>query len=143
MSTPNTPFTPCVFVRGAGAGKQVWKPMLEALHAAGWRTIQDREQAWFLGRGGVPLGFVDFTEEGQVQVALLKSRYQELRPGVKRMILPAITGSWFDAEREQQPQIAVDELRQLFTALAEHQLPAAVTQVADDVDGRVETGQDR
>lgn len=114
--TPNPQLPPVVFVRGAGAAAEQWQAMLEAIHAHGWHSVRDRMTAWHLARGGVPVLLVDFTDDDQVQVALVRAKYQDTDTG-RRMILPVVDGGWHDADRPQQPETATREIAALVADL--------------------------
>ena len=53
--------TPVVYLRGAGAPKTVWDDIETAMHRRGLVVVKDRQQAWHLARGGVPVVIVDFS----------------------------------------------------------------------------------
>lgn len=114
MSTaiPNPALPPVIFMRGSGVTPDHWTAMLAAVHTAGWHTVRDRTTAWHLARGGAPVILLDFTDDDQIQAGLVRAKYQDTPTG-RRMILPVTDGGWHDAERAQQPGVAVDEITAL------------------------------
>lgn len=98
--------TPVVFLRGAGAPPQTWRDVETAMHRRGLATVRDRQQAWHLARGGVPVVLVDFsTGTPAVSVGRVKAKWslsrttrsagQLLSPAERERL--AVTGAqWLD-----------------------------------------------
>ena len=70
--------TPVVYLRGAGAPKTVWDDIETAMHRRGLMVVKDRQQAWHLARGGVPVVIVDFSTGSDVTVGRVKARWKDV-----------------------------------------------------------------
>ena len=71
--------TPVVFLRGAGAPKTVWDDIETAMRRRGLMVVKDRQQAWHLARGGVPVVIVDFSTGSDVTVGRVRARWKDVR----------------------------------------------------------------
>ena len=73
-----------VSLRAAGTPPQTWWEVETALHRRGLATVKDRQQAWNLARGGIPVVFVDFSADSATATAgRVKARWntkQTTRP---------------------------------------------------------------
>jgi hypothetical protein len=70
--------TPVVFLRGAGAPTAVWDDIETAMHRRGLMVVKDRQQAWHLARGGIPVVIVDFSTGSDVTVSRVKARWKDV-----------------------------------------------------------------
>ena len=61
--------TQVVFLRDASTPPAIWRDVETALHRRGLTTVKDRQQAWNLARGGVPVVFVDFSADSATATA--------------------------------------------------------------------------
>jgi hypothetical protein len=99
--------TPVVFLRGAGAGAATWRAVETALHLRGLATVKDRQQAWNLARGGVPVVLVDFSAvAATATIGRVKARWRvtettrpagQLLPHRERERLAAEGANWLDS----------------------------------------------
>ncbi|GIF75684.1 MULTISPECIES: hypothetical protein [Asanoa] len=75
------PLTPTIYLRGAGVDDDTWDRVDRAMWARGWATVRDRTSAWHLERGGVPVVYVDFSTNVEVDdhraviVQLVRARH--------------------------------------------------------------------
>lgn len=128
---PVTP-TPVVFLRGAGAPGDTWARVETAVLRRGFAVVKDRQQAWYLARGGVPVVLVDFSADrptataGLVQAKWKTTRNRrtagQLLPRSERERLTAQGASWLDIP------VTVED-RQAELPLAD---PTATAQVGND-----------
>jgi hypothetical protein len=98
--------TPVVFLRGAGAPAATWRDIETALHRRGLATVKDRQQAWNLARGGIPVILVDFSANTDTATAgRVKARWKatqrtrpagQLLPRAERDRLTADDAPWLD-----------------------------------------------
>jgi hypothetical protein len=108
--TPDEPTepapTPVVFLRGAGAPPETWRDVETALHRRGLATVKDRQQAWNLARGGIPVVLVDFSVDSATATAgRVKARWKttqhtrtagQLLTRAERQRLDAGGAAWLD-----------------------------------------------
>lgn len=128
---PVTP-TPVVFLRGVGAPESTWARVETAMLRRGFAVVKDRQQAWHLARGGVPVVLVDFSADRPTATAsLVKAKWKtihlrrtagQLLPRSERERLTAQGASWLDIP------VTVED-RQAELPLAD---PAATAQVGND-----------
>jgi hypothetical protein len=98
--------TPVIFLRGAGTPPAIWRDVETALHRRGLATVKDRQQAWNLARGGIPVVFVDFSADSITATAgRVKARWKtkqttrtagQLLTRAERERLTAAGATWLD-----------------------------------------------
>jgi hypothetical protein len=114
---PVTP-TPVVFLRGAGAGESTWAAVETAMLRRGFAVVKDRQQAWNLARGGVPVVLVDFSATRPTATAgrvaakwkpvPIRRTVGQLLPRNERDRLTAAGASWLDTPvtvEDRQPEL--------------------------------------
>jgi len=108
--------TPVVFLRGAGAPPETWRDVETAMHRRGLATVRDRQQAWHLARGGVPVVLVDFSTGAAVSVGRVKAKWSlsqatrsagQLLSPAERERLAAAGAQWLDTQVTVEEREAV------------------------------------